>query len=89
MVRPRNLPEPLGNLAAAGLAHETRNPLGIILGLAQRLSDDSNADAQSRKVAEQIVDAADMATERLSDFITFARPPVPDVCAVSARARRH
>ncbi len=60
------------NLAAAGLAHETKNPLGLILGLAQRLAEDETADIESRDVAEQIMDEADRANARLSDFLNFA-----------------
>ena len=37
------------NLAAAGLAHETRNPLNIIRGLAQMLSKQPEASAETRK----------------------------------------
>ena len=54
------------NLAAAGLAHETKNPLGLILGLAQQLSSDPGLSAKARVKAEQIVDAADRATAQLS-----------------------
>ena len=72
------------NLAAAGLAHETKNPLGLILGLAQQLSSDPTANARVREKAEQIVDAADRATAQLSDFINFARIPEPRIVEVSA-----
>lgn len=72
------------SLAAAGLAHETRNPLGLILGVAQRLAAASDVDRTAREAAEQIMDAADRATARLSDFIHFARIPVPQVMEVSA-----
>jgi signal transduction histidine kinase len=65
------------NLAAAGLAHETKNPLGIILGLAQRIARDSTAPTETREVAEQIVDAADQAAARISDFLGFARLGTP------------
>lgn len=61
------------NLAAAGLAHETKNPLGIILGLAQRVARASEPGGETRVAAEQIIDAADRAAARLSDFLTFAR----------------
>ncbi len=41
--------EELG-LAAAGLAHETKNPLGIILGLAQQISANPGEPVQSRRM---------------------------------------
>ena len=65
------------SLAAAGLAHETKNPLGLILGLAQRLNADASTPPATKEVAEQIMDAADHATARLSDFMNFARLPTP------------
>lgn len=65
------------NLAGAGLAHETKNPLGIIFGLAQRLAQDADASPRQHEIAEQIIDEADRATARLGEFIQFARVPEP------------
>lgn len=65
------------NLAAAGLAHETKNPLGLILGLTHRLADRADSSAETRETLEQIMDEADRATARLSDFINFARIAEP------------
>lgn len=65
------------NLAAAGLAHETRNPLGLILGFAQRLASSPDTPAEIKEVAFQIVDEADRATSRLSDFLNFASIKAP------------
>lgn len=42
------------SLAASGLAHETKNPLGIIRGLAQRLKDSSGLSRRGRDTAAQI-----------------------------------
>ena len=64
--------EELG-LAAAGLAHETKNPLGIILGLAQQISTNPEEPEQSRLMLEHIVDEVDKAQARLGNFMTFAR----------------
>lgn len=74
------------NLAAAGLAHETRNPLGIIHGLADRMAADPRATPQLQTAAEQIIDEADRAAERLSDFMNFARIPDPVVGTVDLDA---
>jgi two-component system sensor histidine kinase HydH len=64
--------EELG-LAAAGLAHETKNPLGIILGLAQQISGNQEEPEQSRAMLEHIIDEVDKAQARLGNFMTFAR----------------
>ncbi len=73
------------NLAAAGLAHETRNPLGIILGLSQRMANTPSIDEDLKASAEQIVDEADRASARLSDFINFAALRKAKLSVVEAR----
>jgi len=62
------------NLAAAGLAHETRNPLNIIRGMAQMLSKQSEAPAEIREKARAIVDETDKVTAQLNEFINYSRP---------------
>ncbi len=74
------------NLAAAGMAHETKNPLGIIFGLAQRLAADASVSESARGAAESIMDEADRATARLSDYMNFARTPSPKVASVDVSA---
>ena len=64
-------------LAAAGLAHETKNPLGIILGLSQRLAGREDAPEFAREIAEHITDEADRASSRLSDFLNFSSISAP------------
>lgn len=71
------------NLAAAGLAHETKNPLGLILGLAQRMANDPLMSEAAREAAEQIMDEADRAASRLSDFLNFASLPKPQLREVA------
>jgi len=61
------------SLAAAGLAHEVKNPLGIIRGFAQKLAVSSEDTESVRTIAEKILDEADITTERLSDFINYAK----------------
>ncbi len=64
------------NLAAAGLAHETRNPLNIIRGLAQMITQQPcSAEIHSR--AEDIEQEVDRVTSRLNEFINYSRPPEP------------
>lgn len=63
------------NLAAAGLAHETRNPLNIIRGMAQILSKQTHvspADIQEKTRA--IVNETDKVTAQLNEFINYSRP---------------
>lgn len=62
------------NLAAAGLAHETRNPLNIIRGMAQMMSKDHAAPAELRDCSRAIVDEADKVTAQLNEFINYSRP---------------
>lgn len=64
--------EDLG-LAAAGLAHETKNPLGIISGIAQQIARSSEIPEQSRMLIETIIDEVDKSASRLGHFMTFAR----------------
>jgi signal transduction histidine kinase len=62
------------NLAAAGLAHETRNPLNIIRGMAQMLSKETGAPGEIRDKARAIVDETDKVTVQLNEFINYSRP---------------
>ena len=62
------------NLAAAGLAHETRNPLNIIRGQAQMLGRLPDAPASVQEKARAIVDETDKVTAQLTEFINYSRP---------------
>jgi signal transduction histidine kinase len=62
------------NLAAAGLAHETRNPLNIIRGLAQMTSRLPDASPEVREKAKTIVDETDKVTAQLTEFINYSKP---------------
>lgn len=62
------------NLAAAGLAHETKNPLNIIRGLAQMISKQEEAPPAIREKSRGIVDEADRVTAQLNEFINYSRP---------------
>ena len=62
------------NLAAAGLAHETRNPLNIIRGLAQMISKQSEAPPEVRDRSRAILDETDRVTAQLNEFINYSRP---------------
>ena len=63
------------NLAAAGLAHETRNPLNIIRGMAQMLSKQTDVSPEEiREKSRAIVDETDKVTAQLNEFINYSRP---------------
>jgi signal transduction histidine kinase len=62
------------NLAAAGLAHETRNPLNIIRGMAQMISKQNDASPEVRQKSRAIVDETDKVTVQLNEFINYSRP---------------
>jgi two-component system sensor histidine kinase HydH len=62
------------NVAAAGLAHETRNPLNIIRGVAQIISKQGDASVEIRKKAAEITNEVDRVTTQLNEFINYSRP---------------
>ena len=57
------------NLAAAGLAHETRNPLNIVRGLAQMISKMPDLAPGVRDRSRAIVEETDKVTVQLNEFI--------------------
>ena len=62
------------NLAAAGLAHETRNPLNIIRGMAQLLSKSPGLTPEIEEKSSAIVNQTDKVTAQLNEFINYSRP---------------
>jgi len=62
------------NLAAAGLAHETRNPLNIIRGLAQMIAKRTDALPEVREKSTDIINQTDRVTAQLNEFINYSRP---------------
>jgi signal transduction histidine kinase len=62
------------NIAVAGLAHETRNPLNIIRGLAQMISKQDDASPEIRRKSREITDEADRVTSQLNEFINYSKP---------------
>lgn len=72
MAETRHLRE-LGQ-AAAGLAHETRNPLGLIRGWTQRLVETGLPSEGQQEQAEVVLEECDRVTARINQFLAFARP---------------
>ena len=62
------------NLAAAGLAHETRNPLNIIRGLAQLISKQDHVSPEIHAKSREIINETDRVTAQLNEFINYSRP---------------
>ncbi len=77
------------NVAAAGLAHETRNPLNIIRGLAQMISKSSEASETIRRKSTELIEEVDRVTSRLNEFIDYSKPrePKPTPTDLSALVR--
>ncbi len=64
--------------AAAGLAHETRNPLGLIRGWAQRLAESDLRSAEQRQQTQAVLEECDRLTARINQFLSFAKPVRPE-----------
>lgn len=62
------------NFAAAGLAHETRNPLNLIRGVAQMIAMQPEASPKLKEHAAQILEEADRVTVQLNEFIHYSKP---------------
>jgi signal transduction histidine kinase len=65
------------NLAAAGLAHETRTPLGVVRGMAQLQSEDPSISPDIKERALLMIEEVDRITSRLNDFIEYSRMREP------------
>ena len=62
------------NFAAAGLAHETRNPLNLIRGLAQMITMQAQSSPKLKEHASTIIEEADRVTVQLNEFINYSKP---------------
>jgi two-component system sensor histidine kinase HydH len=67
----------LGEMAAV-LAHEIRNPLGAIKGLAQFLGEKQAADPPQLEMTRTIADEAARLERLVNDLLTYARPRPPN-----------
>ena len=67
----------LGEMAAV-LAHEIRNPLGAIKGLAQFLGEKRAADPPQLEMTRTIVDEATRLERLVNDLLAYARPRLPN-----------
>jgi len=84
----------IGQMVAV-LAHEIRNPLGIIKSSAEVLEKKGNPDqSRIKKLCGVIVEEAGRLSNVLSDFLEFARPKMPVLRAINmqdliARVKRN
>jgi len=75
----------LGRMAA-GVAHEIRNPLGIIRGSAQLLNKRFGGTPGEEGLSEFIIEEVNRLTRVVNDFLMFARPPSPNLEEISPEA---
>jgi signal transduction histidine kinase len=75
--------------AAAGLAHETRNPLGLVRGWTQRLAQSGADDAERQEHARAVIEECDRVTARINQFLAFAKPHEPHLERVDVQSLCH
>jgi signal transduction histidine kinase len=68
----------LGEMTA-GVAHEVRNPLGIISSTAELLKERLNHYEPNNRLAQIIVEEANRLNAKVSEFLDFARPREPNL----------
>ncbi|MEX5213006.1 MAG: ATP-binding protein [Nitrospiraceae bacterium] len=73
----------VGQLLAA-LAHDLRNPLGVIRSSAQIILDRNRPDSVKEEVARYVIDEVDRLTHRINDFLRYARQKPPEPQPVAA-----
>src|SRR2546426_4653354 len=75
----------VGQLLAA-LAHDIKNPLGVIRSSAQLVLDDHQSEAAKREVAQYVIEEVARPTNRINPFLRFARQKPPEVRPVAVKA---
>jgi signal transduction histidine kinase len=79
----------LGEMTA-GVAHEVRNPLGIISSTAELLRERLARYEPSNRLAQIIVEESNRLNEKVTEFLDFARPRIPNLrpCDLEAALNR-
>ncbi|MCP4672534.1 MAG: HAMP domain-containing protein, partial [Desulfobacula sp.] len=62
----------------ASIAHEIKNPLGVISGSAQVITNDERPIEMKEKAARFIMEEVDRLNQTLTSFLEFAKPAQPD-----------
>jgi signal transduction histidine kinase len=75
----------IGRLAA-GVAHEVRNPLGVIRASASMLEDGPALDDDARRACRFIREEIDRLNGLITSLLAFARPTEPRLCPVAMDA---
>ena len=70
------------SLLGAGLAHETKNPLSVIRGMAQSWLGRPEVPPEARTEAQRVIDESDRVVGRINSFLTYARPQSPNVLPI-------
>ncbi|MCG8634726.1 MAG: ATP-binding protein [Desulfobacterales bacterium] len=69
----------------AGIAHEIKNPLGIIRGSAQVVANPDRPIEMREKAAQFIMEEVDRLNHTLTAFLDFAKPPSPTIKPIDIR----
>ncbi len=72
----------LGRMAA-GIAHEIRNPLGILRGFAQYFARFGSTDPKAEEYSEVMVAEVDRLNRTISALLQFSRPREPELTEVN------
>jgi len=83
--REKNLHLEEMRLAAAGLAHETRNPLNVVRTIAQSLNACLADPDLLRQRTGTIIEEVDHINARLAEFIDYSRPREPAFASLDVR----
>lgn len=74
----------VGQLLAA-LAHDIKNPLGVIRSSAQLVLDAHQPETVKREVARYVIEETDRLTNRINHFLRFARQKPPEIRPIGAK----
>ncbi len=74
----------VGQLLAA-LAHDIKNPLGVIRSSAQLVLDEHQPETVRREVAQYVIEETDRLTNRINHFLRFARQKPPEIRSIGTR----
>jgi len=77
--REKNLHLEEMRIAAAGLAHETKNPLNVVRSIAQAVGQNPNDTTKLEERTNIIIEEVDRINARLAEFINFSRPRAPEL----------